>query len=57
MNEDFIDETLRKLRLERTRENYLYVLFGGEPLPEDWGALDEVRNLPEDLRSDIYREP
>ncbi len=45
-----VEEALARLGLPRTRDNYLYVLFGGEPLPEDWGPHDEERNLPPDLR-------
>lgn len=50
MTGDFIDATLRKLGLPRTRENYLYALFGGEPLPEEWDWQDELRSIPPDLR-------
>lgn len=49
-HEESVEAFLKDLGLPRTRENYLYVLFGGEPLPEDWGYQDEIRNLPPDLR-------
>lgn len=48
--QDFVDRALARMGLPRTRENYLYALFGGDPIPEDWGPVDEERNLPPDLR-------
>lgn len=50
-HEEAVNAALIDMGLPRTRENYLYVLFGGEPLPEDWSADDEERNLPPDLRA------
>lgn len=50
-HEDAVNAALREMGLSRTRDNYLLVLFGGEPLPEDWGPHDEIRNVPADLRS------
>lgn len=49
-HEDAVNAALEDMGLPRTRDNYLYVLFGGEALPEDWGPEDEARNVPADLR-------
>jgi hypothetical protein len=42
------EDALVRLGLERTRENYLYVLYNGE-VPEDWDEEAEEQ-LPPDLR-------
>lgn len=42
------EDTLLSLGLERTRENYLYVLYNGE-LPSEWDDEAEEQ-LPPDLR-------
>ncbi len=49
-HEKSVNAALQAMGLPRTRDNYVYVLFGGEPLPEDWGPADEIRNVPSDLR-------
>lgn len=52
-HEEAVNAALADMGLPRTRENYLYVLYGGEPLPEEWDAEDEERNVPPDLRVQI----
>lgn len=42
------EDILKVLKLERTRENYLFVIYNGE-LPEDWDEEAEEQ-LPPDLR-------
>lgn len=42
------ENVLRELGLERTRENYLFVLYDGA-IPEDWDEEAEEQ-LPPDLR-------
>ena len=42
------EDILKVLKLERTRENYLFVIYNGE-LPEDWDDEAEEQ-LPPDLR-------
>lgn len=42
------ERVLVALGLERTRENYLFVLYNGD-LPEDWDEEAEEQ-LPPDLR-------
>lgn len=43
-----IEEMLTKMGLPRTRANWIFVLWGGEP-PETWDD-DEENTIPEDLR-------
>lgn len=45
---DSYEAVLKALGLERTRENYLFVLYDGE-VPEDWDEEAEDQ-LPPDLR-------
>ena len=44
-----IEAVLRKLNMERTRENYLWVLYDGNVPVEDWDEAAE-QQLPPDLR-------
>ncbi len=43
-----VDEMLKTMGLERTRANWIWVLWGGET-PETWDE-DEESIVPEDLR-------
>jgi hypothetical protein len=52
-HEDAVNAALKDMGLPRTRNNYLFVLFGGESLPEDWGPHDEMRNIPSDLQAPL----
>lgn len=52
-HEDAVNAALKGMGLPRTRDNFLFVLFGGEPVPEDWGPHDEMRNVPADLRAPL----
>jgi len=45
---DSYERVLMELKLPRTRENYLFVLYDGN-LPEDWDEEAEEQ-LPPDLR-------
>lgn len=43
------EEALKRMGLERTRENYLYVLYDGNVPTEGWDEEAEEQ-LPPDLR-------
>lgn len=48
MQKDDVDAALERMGLPRTRENYIYALYGGYP-PQDWDE-DAEEQLPPDLR-------
>jgi hypothetical protein len=48
MIEDSYDKVLVALKMPRTRENYLWVMYDGN-IPEDWDEEAEEQ-LPLDLR-------
>lgn len=48
MIKDDVDEALERMSLPRTRENYIYALYGGFP-PDNWDEEDE-QHLPLDLQ-------
>lgn len=49
------ERVLRELGLERTRANYLFVLYDGN-IPEDWDEEAE-QQLPPDLRLGLKHTP
>lgn len=47
-----IDDMLKSMGLERTRENYLFVMYDGNVPEDDWDQEAEDQ-LPVDLRLSI----